>query len=737
MNVRRKSARFAQYWPAYSLNNFDDMKNEPKCFRHTNKAGKYYCSKYSIFQCNDCIACQDLIVYCSFRHICLIWEIIKLGIFEIHGEADAAESDEKDSELVNIDFLPYGSRVEVKKGTFIIEAARKGEIYINDCCCGKAVCGSCKVKIESGRVEGQDSLHISPEDKKKGLVMACKSVIVEDVTVRIPEESITRALKIIKDGSDLGIGLLNGSRFKPMVTVVPLELSLPDNNASFSIQDQTGYAIRKAGFKFNKLYIGLPVLHELSMAFRQNNLKINIALFDLGDVTEIIRVISYDLNPKNFGLSIYMGTSSIVACLVDLTIGEVVGVTCTQNYKVVNIEDISSRVICKSGDDGLKRLHEYIMRMINSLVDELLVISKVKRDNILSAVISGNRILTQLVLGFYPCKIRTEPDMLIDVRLPTIYAADIDLKIYSKAGIFIVPGNAGSAGGDILTGIIASNLENNEGTTLIIDAGAGGSIVLGNKDWILSAPCSNGYFFDGEGLRHGMRALPGAINHVEIDPETLDPSITVINDQKPSGICFSGMISLILSLFYAGILDCSGKFIDDPNIWRVREVSSEKRYILVWKRGSAQGEEIFISESEIAYILQCKSEIYGGIMTLLRRRDITVGMVDRFLIAGEFGRSGNPEMAIELGMLPDVQHDKFEYIGNSSIRGVFLALVSEDVRNKIIDVSDKMDCIDFSSSSIFFDECQGGFFIPHKDISLFPSVENKLIGKGVHGEINS
>jgi uncharacterized 2Fe-2S/4Fe-4S cluster protein (DUF4445 family) len=700
---------------------------EPVCYKHSDKTGKYYCSKYERYLCEDCVKCQDPSLYCKFRKMCFIWEVVKHGTPDMQDAAFASHKKKKIHRKGRavVTFLPSNKTLEVGIGTTVLEAAHQGDVYINARCGGKGLCGSCKVKVKQGNLEYEDS-PLFDKDKEKDYVLACKAEIIGDVAILVPEENKARALKIVQDGSQVKEKLIGYRKISPVVSIVPLELPPPSLNDASSDLERVRHALSKVGFGNAYIYISLPVLRDLSASLRKYNWKVNIALLHHGFTHEIIKVEAYNPSYKLYGLAVDMGTTSVVAYLVDLLSAVVIGSTSTQNRQVVCGEDVISRIICAKGKDGLQKFHDYAIGTINSLIEELITVTEINRDDILSFAVAGNTVMTQSVLKLDPSSIRTEPYVSVAVDFPILHAQNIDLQIYPRAGVYIVPGNAAYVGGDITAGILVSGLCNREGITLFIDVGTNGEMVLGSKEWMMTASCSAGPAFEGGGIRHGMRALPGAIESVNIDPQTLEITLGVIDNEPPAGLCGSGMISLIASLFITGILDSSGKFSDKYPDSRVRRTKFGNEFVVAWQKDTQLEEDIVITEADIAILLQSKAAVYAGIMTLLKSAGIALEAIDRIQVAGGFGKYIDFGLAITLGMLPDIDLNKFEYLGNSSMAGAYLALVSEDARRELLKISRAMTYIDFSSSNLFYDEYRQALFLPHTDIRTFPSVEKKL-----------
>jgi uncharacterized 2Fe-2S/4Fe-4S cluster protein (DUF4445 family) len=294
---------------------------EPACYKHSDKTGKYYCSKYQRYLCDDCISCQDPSIYCKFRKMCFIWEVVKHGTPDMQDAAFASAKSGKAEKIstkkpAHVKFMPSNKTVDIEAGTTLLEAAHKGDVYINARCGGKGLCGSCRVKVDHGNIDFEES-PLFDRDKEKGFVLACKAKVTGDVVISVPEENKARALKIVSDGSRVKERLLDGRRISPVVTIVPLELSPPTLDDASSDLERVRHALSKAGFGSAYIYVSLPVLRDLSASLRTNNWKVNIALLHHGFTHEIIKVDPYNPTFKLYGIAVDMGTTSVVAYLTD------------------------------------------------------------------------------------------------------------------------------------------------------------------------------------------------------------------------------------------------------------------------------------------------------------------------------------------------------------------------------------------------------------------------------------
>jgi uncharacterized 2Fe-2S/4Fe-4S cluster protein (DUF4445 family) len=373
-----------------------------------------------------------------------------------------------------------------------------------------------------------------------------------------------------------------------------------------------------------------------------------------------------------------------------------------------------------------KKLSTMGLATINGLINEAIDSAEMKREHIDNVVLSGNTTMIHLLLQIEPRHIRREPYIPSVSAFPVLKAGNIGLKANPMAAVFVMPGPASYVGGDIVSGLIYTGFHREEAITLFIDVGTNGEIVLGNKDWLMTASCSAGPAFEGGGVRWGMRAEDGAIEKITIDPETFIPSFSVVGDVLPRGICGSGMIDLISEMLKTGIIGQNGKFKFDATHPRMTNDGDEKAYILAFAGDTSVDKDILFMESDIDNIIRSKGAVYAGFKVLLNQAGFDFSMVDRMIITGGFGQYLDLDKAVFIGLLPDIDRRKFQYLGNSSIAGAYMALLSDEYRKEAIEISNRMTYIDFSSNIQFMDEFTSALFLPHTNMEDFPSVKRIL-----------
>jgi uncharacterized 2Fe-2S/4Fe-4S cluster protein (DUF4445 family) len=703
------------------------------CTKHPEKEGTFYCAKYNRYLCEDCLACQDPTIYCKHRTSCLIWEFVRHGVPGEDREARRLAKSEKAAPVkieegkdVTIKFLPCEKEATVKTGTTLLEAAREADVYINARCNGEGVCGKCKVIVEQGEFTREPSIFLKDNEVDDGYVLACTTTVENDMVIRNLSSDEKRRLSIVQSGEGLRQSDLGDHEISPLVRKVRVKMTPPSLDDPSSDYNRLTRALAQQGENTELLRCSLKALRELAKTVRQSDWDVDVVLLDRRGGSELISTLPTDNGRSIYGIAVDVGTTSVVAYLVDLADGEVIAVSSTQNAQVACGEDVISRIICAKGDDGIKRLNRYVIETVNELIAEVCQVAKVDKNRILSGVFSGNTVMIHSLLKLDPGNIRMEPYVPIAISFPLFSAEGLGLDIHPLAGIYNIPGNAAYVGGDITSGIVYAGISSSPEMTLFIDVGTNGEMVLGNSDFLMTAACSAGPAFEGGGIRHGMRAITGAIDSVKIDRKTRELTFTTIDDEKPIGICGSGMIDLLAELFLNGILGQGGKFAEASTDDRIREGDTGPEFVIVRAEDSDLDEDIVFSEVDIDNIIRSKAAIYGGIETLLAQSGIPIEAIDRFLVAGGFGRHLNIERSIQIGLFPDIDPAKYQYLGNSSVKGAYLALMNAETRQELSKASGNMTYIDFSSSNLFFDAYQSAMFLPHTNIKAFPTVEKLM-----------
>lgn len=420
---------------------------------------------------------------------------------------------------------------------------------------------------------------------------------------------------------------------------------------------------------------------------------------------------------EDVGIAIDIGTTTIVAYLVDLSNNNLVDSASEYNKQMIYGEDILSR-IDYAKKNGVEKLNRLVIETIDGLIERLIKDRKVKIKEIATA---GNTTMTYMLLNKNPEIIKKNLDL---EEFKIAHSMDLEkLGIKSKGILYSLPGIASYVGGDIVADIIASNMHKSRNVSMLIDIGTNGEVVIGNREFLVACSTSAGPAFEGSETRCGMRATTGAIEDIRIK-ENFEIEYATIHNDKARGICGSGFIDLIADLFLRGIIDHNGKF-SDIKTYKIRDGESGKEFIVVSKNETATGKDIVITEKDIKGIMFSKAAIYAGASSLTKI-GIPFEDLEKIYVAGGFGYYLDVEKAITLGLLPDLPREKFEFIGNGSAKGAYLTLTNKEKRKEAEEIARKTTYFDLSKEKTFNEEYMAALSLPHQDLTRFPSVEKKL-----------
>ena len=630
-----------------------------------------------------------------------------------------------------VTFLPDNATVSVDDNTSLFKAVKAAGVYVLSSCGGKGNCGKCKVVIKEGTVErGTSNSYLSPEEIKRGYVLACHSQVTSDLIVEIPQESRMQAKHKIATGARteeiMKLMQEAGGCLESRISRVYLEISPPTIDDNIADYERLRRALDKAGFDASHLHMNYLVLTKLPHVLREGNWKVTVSAFNVGAVLEVLDLYPGETTRKRYGAAVDIGTTTVVVYLVDMTTGHILGTSSTYNSQVKCGDDVITRIVYATERNGLKELQDLVVTNINTMLAELAEKNNVPPGMIDYIVVAGNTTMEHLFYGIDPQFIREEPYIPTATFFPLIRGKSIGFQIDPQAMIYSMPNVASYVGGDITAGVLVSQLHKQEAVSLFIDIGTNGEIVLGNKDWLVTAACSAGPAFEGSGIKFGMRAMEGAIEEVEINPKTYEVNYRVIGDAKPIGICGSGMIDILAEMYLCGVIDQKGKIREEIGSKRIRRGENGLEYVLAWRVESAINKEIVITEVDLDNLIRAKAAIYAGFATLLSHMGLGFGDVHKLYIAGGFGRYIDVERAITIGMLPDLPVDKFQFLGNTSIMGAYYGLLCDRLRHEAEEIAKRMTYVELSVSHSFMDEYMSALFLPHTNLDAFPTVKREL-----------
>ncbi len=636
-----------------------------------------------------------------------------------------------------ISFQPHNISIDVPEGETILRGALEAGVHINASCGGEGVCGKCRVIIENGSVAGGITDKLNKEDIDKGYRIACQSVVESDITVRIPVESsfdagvlnmrmTPRQTAKIKQ-TDLN-DLKEQGLFVPPVEKKYIEL--PEASTDDRLPDVTRLvSFLKLNQDEHRLAVSLPVIRKIPDILRKGGFRVTATLerpVQKGRKTHIINVQPGDASKTNYAIAIDIGTTTVYGQLIDLISGEIIAETGDFNGQISYGEDVISRIVFAEKSDGLEKLHTVIVKTINGIIHKLVKQSGCDVENISSMTLAGNTTMTQLLLKINPMYIRRSPYVPAATLYPPIKAIDLGIELNEHASALVYPAVSSYVGGDIVAGVMGSGMYLTDKLTLFMDIGTNAEIVIGNSEWFACAACSAGPAFEGGGIEFGMRATKGAIEDFSIDPETLEPMNICIGNVRPKGICGSGLIIMVATLFEYGIINNLGKFDRDLDTPRIREKEGVYEYVLAWKDDTQIDRDIVLTEIDIENLIRAKGAIFSGCVTLLEEVGMSIQDLEQIILAGGFGSYVDLEKAMIIGLLPEVDPDKITFIGNGSLMGAKMSALSNHIRKNVVEVTKKMTNFELSETASFMDNYVAALFLPHTNLEHFPKLQARM-----------
>jgi len=641
-------------------------------------------------------------------------------------------------------FQPSGRRGEVEEGKTLLEAAQALGVDIEGLCGNKKVCGKCKVRIEEGYFE-KDNIesgmahlspltddeikHIKPEDGP-GIRLACSSEVRGDVKVFVPERSRAGKQIVRKAAKELSIAL------DPAVRKYKIELVQPTLHDMTTGDNERVIGYLQETYGLGELSFDYEVLTKLQGVLREGRWKATVTVWM---DREIIKV-EPGFVDVCYGLAVDIGTTTCVGYLTDLSTGKVVNTESMMNPQVPYGEDVMSRITyAMSNPEGLATMQKAIIQGLNEIIER--VVSEIRKEDpdpgnvIDDLTIVFNTAMHHILLGLNPEYIGRSPFIPAVQSSLNIRARDLGLKINPSACIHVLPIEAGFVGADNVGVLIAEEPYNQDEMVLVIDIGTNGELLLGNREKVCSTSCATGPAFEGAQIKFGMRAAPGAIETVRIDPVTKEPQYKVIGKADwhthlekvdAKGICGSGIIEVVAEMFKAGIIDKSGKFSKELHTPRVRKDTDDKpEYVLAWAEETSIDTDITITQGDVRALQLAKGALYTGAKLMMKR--LGIEKLDRVVLAGAFGSHIDREASLTLGMFPDVPLDKVYAVGNAAGDGARMALINRSKRTEANDRARWVEFIEIATDPTFEKEFMMAMHIPHmKD--KFPNLK-EIIGK--------
>lgn len=675
-----------------------------------------------------------------------------------------------------VHFQPGDIAVAVPSGSTLAEAARLAGFDLNQPCGGQGRCGRCAVIVDDARsaVRRRSTIRLDPDDLAAGYALACQTVVEGESWVTVPpQEAIERRLTTQKTAAKVEVPFdYDPSRHQSLRRYF-LRLDPPDLADQTDDWARVTRALAVSGVR--RPQASLDVLRCMPGILRGDEpggapaggpaapdsaAPDQLAeaadapspryFWDEGpapwEVTAVVALDSWDrpegppqllallpgdCTDRNLGAAIDIGTTTVSVWLVDLENGQVVAQAADYNGQIARGEDVISRIIYAKREERLLELQSLVVGTINRLLEAACRQVGASPNEVFKLAIAGNTTMIHLLLAVPPESIRLAPYIPVVNHTPTLTAGALGLAAHPQAIVDCLPGVASYVGADISAGVLSTKMDEAAELTLFIDVGTNGETVLGNADWLVTCACSAGPAFEGAGVEHGMRATAGAIEEVWINDDTLEPSYRVIGrgDAKPRGICGSGLLSLLAEMFITGVADRAGNLRMGASP-RIREGEHGPEYVIAWGVETAHGRDIVISKVDIDNLMRAKAAIYAGFTVMAQSVGVDLADVSHMLIGGSFGQYINVEKAVQIGLLPDLPAppgsaspwDRFRFLGNTSIRGAYMALLRRDVRAHLANIANMMTYLELSADNSFYEAFTSALFLPHTDMGQFPTV---------------
>ncbi len=632
-----------------------------------------------------------------------------------------------------------GSMVETfaNAGDNLLEVARSANVAIDAPCSGNGACGKCRVQLKSGELESKKTLHISDEEYQAGWRLSCCSKISADVNVLVPDiaSAYKSRMKVADLSSKEEIAIfenaksdiqLAGIELKNSLEVVDVLMDVPSLDDTMPDNERLTRALRKY-LNINRVRIPYVVLKKLPDVLRENNFAVKCVIRATSDDMYVYDIFGKDEDVVIGGLAIDIGTTTVSAVLINMENGEILAKSSAGNGQIRYGADVINRIIETTKPGGIKKLQDAVIsETINPMIHEMCRSIHFPEEQIYRMCVASNTTMNHLFAGINADYLRTEPYIPAFFKTNSMFASDVNIEINKDAHIIIAPNIGSYVGGDITAGTLVSMIWNRPEFSLFIDLGTNGELVFGNSDFMMSCACSAGPAFEGGDISCGMRATDGAIEACTIDKETMEPTYRVVGDPgtKPVGLCGSGIIDVISELYMTGIINPKGKFVREGK--RVRhDHYGMGSYVIAFEEEAGSAKDVEITEVDIDNFIRAKGAIFSAIRTMLSSLDFDVSMIDDVYVAGGIGSGINMQNAVNIGMFPDVPLEKFHYIGNSSLTGAYLMLLSTQAEKKTYELASNMTYMELSTVPTYMDEFVGACFIPHTDASMFPNVQQR------------
>ncbi len=616
--------------------------------------------------------------------------------------------------LATLTVEPQGTKSRVKKGTRLLDALSAAGAAVRSECGGKGICGKCRViiKDQASFAPVHDSEEgLSRSELRSGYRLACGCALMSDATVYIPEESRLMARKILIEGIERPV------RLDPAIRKVFLLVPPPTLEDIRSDARRVHDALKET-YALDTVDIDYGLLRKLPKILRDSKWKVTATVWD---EKKLIALEKGDTSDEAYGIAADIGTSKLIMYVSDLVNGQIVATESTENPLIKHGEDIISRIsYALKSDAHLKEMHQLIINCLNTMCTKACKEHDLNPNQIYETTIAGNTAMHHFFLGIQPKHLGLSPYVPAVSDPINEKARSLQLKINPAGNIYVLPIVAGFVGGDAVADIISTGIHESDELSMILDIGTNTEIILGDKNGLMACSCASGPAFEGAHIKFGMKAVTGAIEKLEIDPQNLRANYETIGNVKPAGLCGSAIIDAVANLLKRGLIDKEGKFTEDIASKRLTKSNGKRAFVLVSKAEGAI-RDIMITQADVRELQLAKAAIYAGCSILMKRKRIKPRDIRRLYIAGAFGNYINGDNAKIIGLLPDIPRKRMKFVGNAAGAGSRMTLISRGLRQTAISISRKTSYVELALEPDFQNEFTMAMFFPHRDLGRFPS----------------
>ena len=595
---------------------------------------------------------------------------------------------------VKLDFSPSNQSFKVPPGVSVFDAASWNGIAIDSTCGGHGTCKKCKVQITEGIVpiSRLDIRAFSQEELKNGWRLACVARATENLAIIVPPMT-TRP-----KAATVGVG--RQVILRPAVQKRYLELTEP------TLHDQRPDIQRVTdGIDDLEVSVEFEVLQKLPTVLRKNNFKVTAVIVD----NLLIDIEPGDTTSSRFAVAYDLGTTTVVATLLDLNTGTPVAVKSMLNKQQPFGADVISRISATMLDEtALQRLREAAQSTLNELTDEAIQEAGISHLNVYEVAVAGNATMIQLILGVDPEPVGVAPFITATQNWPVLNAKEFGLEIHPQARAYIFPSFGAYVGGDIVAGVLASGMDRDKRVRLFIDVGTNCEIVLSDGNTILTTAAPAGPAFEAASIKCGMRAADGAIEVVKINKEGV--TLQVIGEVEPQGMCGSGLVDAVAELAKIGVLDQSGRFVSQEALERdfpklsnrlITLETNEKAFLL---HGDKEDPLVYLTQRDVRELQFAKASIATGWRLLMEQLNLKDDDIQQVLLAGSFGSYLSPASAIQIGLVPKIPVMRIVSAGNVAGEGAKMVLLSQPERNGATALLNEVEYVELSDRADFNDK---------------------------------